>query len=77
MLIWVVNRRTPGFVGADLSALSKEAAALAVNRIFKVLEKSGGGEDGEEGGFLGRAEPLTEAELGPLSLTMGDFEVYR
>jgi ribosome biogenesis ATPase len=32
-----VAKRTPGFVGADLAALMKEAAALAVQRIFKTL----------------------------------------
>ena len=30
-----VAKRTPGFVGADLAALVKEAAALAVTRIFR------------------------------------------
>lgn len=34
-----VARRTPGFVGADLSALMKEAAALAVRRIFERLDE--------------------------------------
>eukprot|EP00850_Spirogloea_muscicola_P019445 SM000190S04881 [mRNA] locus=s190:222013:226623:- [translate_table: standard] len=29
-----IARRTPGFVGADLAALTKEAAGLAVRRIF-------------------------------------------
>lgn len=33
-----IARRTPGFVGADLAALSKEAAALAVKRIFSGKE---------------------------------------
>lgn len=33
-----VAARTPGFVGADLAALAKEAAALAVRRIFARLE---------------------------------------
>jgi ribosome biogenesis ATPase len=32
-----VAKRTPGFVGADLSALCKEAAANAVTRIFLEL----------------------------------------
>ena len=32
-----IARKTPGYVGADLQALSKEAAALAVARIFKQL----------------------------------------
>lgn len=33
-----IARRTPGFVGADLAALTKEAAALAVKRIFAGME---------------------------------------
>lgn len=32
-----LGRRTPGFVGADLVALTKEAATIAVNRIFHDL----------------------------------------
>ncbi|KAL6749669.1 P-loop containing nucleoside triphosphate hydrolase protein [Haematococcus lacustris] len=32
-----IAKRTPGFVGADLMALVKEAAALAVTRIFSYL----------------------------------------
>jgi ribosome biogenesis ATPase len=33
-----IARRTPGFVGADLAALAKEAAAAAVTRIFSRLD---------------------------------------
>ena len=32
-----VAHKTPGFVGADLHALVKEAAVLAINRIFQSL----------------------------------------
>ena len=32
-----VANRTPGFVGADLQALTKEAAAVAIARIFNTL----------------------------------------
>ncbi|EKX33771.1 hypothetical protein GUITHDRAFT_81158 [Guillardia theta CCMP2712] len=32
-----IARRTPGYVGADLAALSKEAAAIAINRIFQTV----------------------------------------
>ncbi|CAI7762838.1 unnamed protein product, partial [Closterium sp. NIES-54] len=42
----VIARRTPGFVGADLAALAKEAAAIAVKRIFtskEVVLVGGGG----------------------------------
>ena len=31
-------RKTPGYVGADLKALTREAAAVAINRIFKIRE---------------------------------------
>lgn len=34
-----VASRTPGFVGADLQALTKEAAAIAIARIFQSLPK--------------------------------------
>ncbi|KAK8832397.1 hypothetical protein WA577_002872 [Blastocystis sp. JDR] len=33
----VLAAKTPGYVGADLSALTKEAAIIAVNRIFHTL----------------------------------------
>lgn len=33
-----IARETPGFVGADLQALTAEAASIAVNRIFSELE---------------------------------------
>lgn len=34
----IIAKRTPGYVGADLAALAKEAAALAVARVFAQLE---------------------------------------
>lgn len=36
-----VAAKTPGFVGADLAALTKEAAAAAISRIFALLECQG------------------------------------
>ena len=33
-----IAKATPGFVGADLAALTKEAAAIAVTRIFQQLD---------------------------------------
>ena len=35
-----IAKLTPGFVGADLAALTKEAAAIAVTRIFQQLDGS-------------------------------------
>jgi len=47
-----ISKRTPGFVGADLAALVKEAAALAVKRCFQRLTATSlippPGGDGEE-----------------------------
>ena len=40
-----IAKKTPGYVGADLSALAKEAAAAAVARIFKKLEDKDDGKD--------------------------------
>ena len=34
-----IAKRTPGYVGADLKALQREAAAAAISRIFKELER--------------------------------------
>lgn len=33
----LIAKKTPGFVGADLSSLTKEAAVVAINRIFTRL----------------------------------------
>lgn len=37
----VLARKTPGFVGADLRSLTKEAAVIAINRIFRTDLLSG------------------------------------
>lgn len=37
---YAIAKLTPGFVGADLAALTKEAAAIAVTRIFQQLYSS-------------------------------------
>ena len=57
-----VARLTPGFVGADLSAVCKEAAVIAVNRIL-------GMRDTEEM----RREPLSVDELGAVHVRSEDF----
>ena len=36
----LISKKTPGFVGADLSSLTKEAAIVAINRIFARLSPS-------------------------------------
>ncbi len=37
----LIAKKTPGFVGADLSSLTKEAAVVAINRIFTRLRATG------------------------------------
>ena len=66
-----IAKRTPGFVGADLAALTKEAAAVAVNRVFSTLLTPG-----SVGPLMLRVqpEPFTEEQLAPLYVEMRDFE---
>jgi ribosome biogenesis ATPase len=60
-----IARITPGYVGADLASLTKEAAVLAINRIFAFL---GGGEGRGEGGE-GAVVPVEEAVSAALAAT--------
>jgi ribosome biogenesis ATPase len=73
----VVAKRTPGYVGADLNSLTKEAAVLAINRIFPHLQLDQDGEDREEGEGEGHGTAarrrLTEEEMADLFITMEDF----
>ena len=48
-------KKTPGFVGADVRSLTKEAAVIAINRIFQ-RELLGGGNGGEVAGEERAAE---------------------
>lgn len=62
-----IAKRTPGFVGADLAALAKEAAALAVRRIFTRIEDrnlaAGRGPNGE--GLVEEDGARMQEETGP------------
>lgn len=58
-------KKTAGFVGADLSALTKEAALGAVQRAFKDLSKSREDDDGP-GAY-------TAEEMAPLAIEASDF----
>jgi len=60
-----IARLTPGFVGADLNALAKEAAVIAVNRVFsKMMEVNQLHRNGE---------PFTKEQLVGISIEMSDF----
>jgi ribosome biogenesis ATPase len=77
-------RMTPGYVGADLEALTKEAAVLAVNRVFLTLfarsdapEKAGHDALWEEfervSAALRTSGPLSAEQLAPLAVSFADF----
>ena len=77
-------RKTPGFVGADVRSLTKEAAVVAINRIFRDVLKdqalSAVNEvDGENAGSSSmndesmKLNPLTPEQMEPLNVTMDDF----
>ncbi|XP_068646676.1 cell division control protein 48 homolog C [Aristolochia californica] len=70
-----IARLTPGFVGADLVALAKNAGYLCMERIFKgrktdftAVLKS------EENNKERRKHPLIPEEMERLSIIMADFE---
>ncbi|KAF5780042.1 putative AAA+ ATPase domain, ATPase, AAA-type, core [Helianthus annuus] len=65
-----VAKSTPGFVGADLEALVKEAGGIAMQRIFeKKLELSKDNED-----WWRKTYSWTPEEIANCSYTMSDFE---
>jgi len=71
----VIAKKTPGYVGADIRSLTKEAAVIAINRIFKdllVCESSDASSNEKASGVI-TAVPLSSEQLEPLSVTMTDF----
>ena len=81
-----IARLTPGYVGADLAALTKEAAAVAVSRIFSVLAAPPGvpqlaaalAQDpaafASSRDALFERGPLSAKELQGLAISMSDYE---
>lgn len=81
----VLARKTPGFVGADLRSLTKEAAVIAIKRIFRMELLSGSGMKNQEdknsnntpeessSNDINSIVPLTPEQLNPLYITMEDF----
>jgi len=80
-----IAKLTPGYVGADLRALTKEAAVIAINRIFKETGSDKANktfssgrqplllEDVEEGKDAPSVIPLTPEQMDPLYIIMDDF----
>lgn len=70
-----IARSTPGFVGADLTALANKAGNLAMKRIIdkRKIEMSKEQKDGEHCDDWWR-QPWSDEEMENLSITMTDFE---
>jgi ribosome biogenesis ATPase len=70
----ILARRTPGYVGADVRSLTKEAAVIAINRIFKdVLKDQKLPSDMIHETDRRPVGPLSAEEMEPLNITMDDF----
>lgn len=74
----ILARRTPGFVGADVRSLTKEAAVLAINRIFQdafgdQVQAENTGECSQTVSGVRTLAPLTPEQMEPLFVTMADF----
>ncbi|XWS51669.1 hypothetical protein CRYUN_Cryun11dG0003200 [Craigia yunnanensis] len=73
--LWKIARATPGFVGADLSALANKAGNLAMKRIIdqRKHEFSRESIDEEQDDQWWR-QPWLPKEMEKLTITMADFE---
>lgn len=72
----MLARKTPGYVGADVKSLTKEAAVIAINRIFKnvlVDQKLPSDMIDENDDNPPPVAPLTPEEMSDLCITMQDF----
>ena len=66
-----IARATPGFVGADLNALTNKAGNLAMKRIMDSRKSVFEGENIDDWLW----QPLSPEELETVSISMSDFEV--
>lgn len=66
---------TPGYVGADLGALVREAALTSVNRVLLYKSCDSHLTVSEMALLLKEQSPLTKEELDILAVTESDFKV--
>lgn len=59
-----IAKNTPGYVGADLTALTREAAMLAVNRVFKDLQSQPGFISNVNGCSSGKSSSIKTVQNG-------------
>jgi ribosome biogenesis ATPase len=77
----VLARKTPGFVGADVRSLAREAAVIAIDRIFHDVlgeqhedkQHDSSKDAGGDGDNRMNVAPLTTEQMEPLFVTMDDF----
>ena len=74
----LLARKTPGFVGADVRSLTKEAAVIAINRIFRDVLRDDTLHDDttkqrDHPDVPYNIVPLSVEKLDPLYVTMDDF----
>lgn len=71
----VLARKTPGFVGADVHSLAKEAAVLAIDRIFNDAQNdSRGAADSLDTEVVASGRiPLSPEQMEGLYVSMNDF----
>jgi len=65
---------TPGYVGADLTSLTREAAMAAVNRVFGDFCPDAGTDLGTLLSWLRDTPPLEDSQLGGLCIEQGDWK---
>ena len=70
---WAIARATPGFVGADLAALTREAAACAIDRVFSGHFSGAGSSGGDVASLSRAAADLPPEVLASLCVTFSDF----
>nr|CAB3264526.1 nuclear valosin-containing protein-like [Phallusia mammillata] len=75
----LIARLTPGYVGADLLSLCREAAMHAVNRILRVTGPDDVREPNSNKGdileLLRENQPFDDEKLNSLSIECGDFQL--
>lgn len=60
-----IAKKTPGFVGADLTALTKEAASICINRVFSQLESTDINPNSMEVDTPEKAQPIESDQIQP------------
>jgi len=69
----LIAKRTPGYVGADIHALIKEAAKISIDRIFAEIERNQEPQE-KSAESVNKYPTLSSEKLASFAITMADFE---